>query len=292
MAARSISTASISFGLVTIPVRVYPAVTSSAGISFHLLHKKDNVRLKQQYVCPADGEIVPRSEMVKGYEHAKDEYVTFDDEELKALDEQATHGIEIAEFLPIEAVDPMYFERAYYLGPDKGGDKPFALLSEAMTEMGLSALAKHSARGQDYLVLVRPVDGRFVMQQLYHSDEVRPVQEVPAAERKVSEAELKLAKQLIEQIATKTFEPEKYEDQVRKRVKAAIAQKVKGRPVARVEARPTAKVFDLMEALRASLARKGAAQKELPVSKATPPAAAQRKSKGGRGVAATHRKAS
>ena len=132
MAARSISTATISFGLVTVPVRVYPATRLSAGLSFHMLHAKDKVRLKQQYVCPKDDEVVSRSEIVKGYEYAKDKYVVFTNEELKALDEQATHGIEITEFLPADAVDPVYFEKAYYLGPDKGGEKAFSLLAEAM----------------------------------------------------------------------------------------------------------------------------------------------------------------
>src|SRR6185503_11169255 len=148
MAARSIATGTVSFGLVTIPVRLYPATKASAGLSFHLLHRKDAVRLKQQYICPEDEEIVPRSEMVKGYEYAKGQYVTFSDEELKALDEKVTQGIEIAEFVPAEAVDPVYFEKTYYLGPDRGGDKPYALLTAAMTDMKLLALAKYAARGK------------------------------------------------------------------------------------------------------------------------------------------------
>src|SRR5437762_9547506 len=134
MAARAFSSGTLSFGLVTVPVRVYPAVTPSAGISFHLLHKKDSTRLRQQYVCPEDGEIVERKDMVKGYEFAKDQYVTFTSEELKALDEKATQGIEITEFVPADAVDPVYFERAYYLGPDRGGEKAYGLLARAMKE--------------------------------------------------------------------------------------------------------------------------------------------------------------
>jgi DNA end-binding protein Ku len=259
MAARSISTGAITFGLVTVPVRVYPAVSASAGISFHLLHAKDNVRLKQQYVCPRDGAVVPRSEMVKGYEHAKERYVVFTDEELKALDAQATQGIEIAEFVPQDAVDPAYYERAYYVGPDKGGDKPFALLSEAMKDMKLAAVARYAARGKDYLVLLRPAEDRMVMHQLYHSDEIRELSEVPAARREVGAAELRLARQLIEQITSDTFEPQKYEDEVRKRVKKLIQQKVQGRDIMgeKPAAARGAKVVDLMEALKASLEQKG-----------------------------------
>src|SRR5215813_1689590 len=147
MAARSISTGAITFGLVTVPVRIYPAISDAAGTSFHLLHAKDDVRLRQQFVCHVVGEVVPRSEMVKGYEYAKGRYVVFSDKELKALDQQATQGIEITEFLPQDAVDPIYYERSYYLGPDKGGDKAFALLGEAMKAMELVALARYAARG-------------------------------------------------------------------------------------------------------------------------------------------------
>ncbi len=261
MAARSIGTATISFGLVTVPVRVYPTVRVSAGISFHLLHAKDGVRLRQQYVCPEDGSVVPRSEMVKGYEFAKDRYVTFSDEELKALDERATHGIEITEFLPLDSVDPVYYERSYYLGPDKGGEKAYALLAEAMQQSGQAALAKYAARGKSYLVLLRAAGTRLVMQQLYHSDEVRPADEVPATTRASTDAELKLARQLIGQIATDRFQPDRYEDEVRKRIEKLIDQKVKGREITAEPAakRPKGQVVDLMEALRASLGKKGAA---------------------------------
>ena len=266
MAARSISTGAITFGLVTVPVRVYPAIASSAGVSFHLLHATDNVRLKQQYVCPEDEEVVPRSEMVKGYEYAKGRYVVFSAEELKALDQQVTQGIEITEFLPATAVDPVYFERSYYLGPDKGGDKAFALLCAAMQEMELAALARYAARGKDYLVLIRPYEDRMAMHQLYHSDEIRPVAEVPAARREVSAAEMRLARQLMDQVRAEAFAPEKYEDEVRKRVKKLIQQKVAGKDIteAPAQAPRTDKVVDLMEALKASLDRKGAGARRIP----------------------------
>jgi DNA end-binding protein Ku len=260
MAARSLSTATITFGLVTVPVRVYPATHHSAGLSFHLLHEKDNVRLKQQYVCPEDGEVVGRDEMVKGFEHRKGQYVVFSTKDLKALDEKATHGIEITEFLPEGAVPPVYYEKTYYLGADKGGDKAYSLLAEAMQQSGRAALAKYAARGKDYLVLLRADEGRLTMHQLYHSDEVRDVEDVPAPERRHSPAEIKLAQRLIEQIEAEAFRPEKYEDEVRKRVTRLIQAKVKGEDItAPAPERARGQVIDLMEALKASLARKGQA---------------------------------
>jgi DNA end-binding protein Ku len=276
MPARSISTGAITFGLVTVPIRVYPAIAGAAGVSFHLLHAKDNVRLRQQYVCPEDGEVVPRSEMVKGYEYAKGRYVVFSDKELKTLDQQATQGIEISEFLPQDAVDAVYYERSYYLGPDKGGDKAFALLAEAMKAMELVALARYAARGKDYLVLLRPFEGRMLMHQLYHADEIRPVAEVPAAARQVGASELKLARQLVEQITSRTFEPERYDDEVRQRVKKLIQQKVKGKDIgAAAPAAPrSGKVVDLMEALKASLGQKKGGQKAA-ASKRAPRAASR-----------------
>ena len=274
MAARSIATASISFGLVTVPIRIYPAVRVSAGLSFHLLHAKDHVRLKQQYICPKDEQVVPRSEMVKGFEYRKDKYVVFTDAELKALDEQATNGIEITEFLPKDAVDPVYYERTYYLGPDKGGEKGYSLLAQAMADVGEIALAKYAARGKSYLVLVRSTGDRLFMQQLYNSDEVRDINEVPVTARRNTEAEVKLARQLIEQITSDTFHPEKYEDEVRKRIEKLIQQKLKGKDITPApEERRPAEVVDLMEALKASLARNGAsARKAAPRADASRPA--------------------
>jgi DNA end-binding protein Ku len=258
MAARSIATASISFGLVTVPVRIYPATRASAGLSFHLLHEKDHSRLKQQYVCEKDGEVVARSEMVKGYEFAKGRYVTFTDEELKALDQKATNGIEIAEFVPAGSVDPVYFERSYYLGPDKNGAKAFSLLVRAMHETGLLAVAKYAARGKDYLVLLRPADERLEMIQLYNEDEVRSPSEVPVETRASTQAEVKLATRLIESIASKEFDPGKYGDEVRRRIQELIEAKVQGKDItAPAPQKRKAEVVDLMAALQASLARKG-----------------------------------
>jgi DNA end-binding protein Ku len=195
--------------------------------------------------------------MVKGYEYAKDKYVVFTNEELKALDEQATHGIEITEFLPADAVDPVYFEKTYYLGPDKGGEKAFSLLAEAMEEVDRVALAHYAARGKSYLVLLRAASGRLMMQQLFHSDEVRDASEVPGSSRPNREAEVKLARQLIDQISEEKFQPGKYEDVVRKRIDKLIRQKLKGKDIteAAPAERPKAEVIDLMEALKASLGK-------------------------------------
>jgi DNA end-binding protein Ku len=260
--ARAISGGTISFGLVSIPVKLYSATQPSAGISFHLLHDKCNTRLKQQYTCPLDGETVPREAMVKGYEFAKDQYVTFTPAELKAMEEKATQSIDIAEFVPEDKVDPVYLEKPYYLGPEKGGEKAYRLLAEAMRETGRSGLARYAARGKQYLVLLRPSEGAqgglgIVMHTLLYPDEVRPFADVPVPDATVREGELKLAKQLIEQIASDTFNPSQYEDDVRKRVQADIARKVEGKEIeAAPEQAEPARVIDLMEALKASLAGK------------------------------------
>ncbi|MDB4967187.1 MAG: hypothetical protein JWN44_2876 [Myxococcales bacterium] len=260
MAMRSMASATISFGLVSIPVRLYSATESSGAISFNLLHRPPcGSRLRQQYICIKEEVVVPRDEMVKGYEFQKGEYVTFSSDELKALEETATQTVDITEFVPLDKVDPVYFDRAYYLGPDKGGDKPYKLLARAMTETGRAALARYAARGKMYLVLVRPFEDKLVMQQLLYADEVRDIRDVPVGDAEVREQELKLAKQLVEQIARETFNPDAYEDEVKKRVEAQIQRKVEGQEIAvsHEEAKP-AQIIDLMEALKASLAKQPA----------------------------------
>ncbi|HEY3203292.1 MAG TPA: Ku protein [Thermoanaerobaculia bacterium] len=257
MSARSIASGTISFGLVSIPVKLYAASNASAAISFNLLHAKDSARLKQQYICTKDNEIVTRDQMVKGYEFSKDRYVTFTPEELKALEEQSTQSIEVVEFVPIEKVDPVYFDRSYYVGPDKGGAKAYALLSKVMQETGRVALARYAARGKQYLVMLRPADGGIVMQQLLYADEVRPFAEVPIESADVSPKELDLAKLLVEQRATDAFQPETYEDDVKKRVLGLIQKKVEGEEVSFAPPEVGGgQIIDLMEALKASLAKK------------------------------------
>src|SRR5688572_5884555 len=228
MAARPISSGMISFGMVSIPIRLYSAAESSSAISFNLLHNKCNNKLKQQYVCQTDYEIVPRDQMVKGYPYGKEKYIPFTEDEIKAVQEEANRAIEITEFVPLAKVDPIYFDGGYYLGPDKGGEKAYRLLSEAMRQTGRCALAKWAARGKQYLVLMRPVENGLIMQVLHYADEVRPFSEIPVGDAVVKEPELKLAVQLIDQIATDEFHPENYVDDVRPRHQEAIQRKGEG----------------------------------------------------------------
>jgi DNA end-binding protein Ku len=259
MAARSIASLTVSFGLVSIPVKLYSATEASRAISFNLLHKDCGSRLKQQYLCIKDEVPVAREDMVKGYEFAKDQYVIFTPEELKALEEAGTHTAEITEFVPISAVDPVYFDKAYYLAPDKGGAKPYALLARALQESERCALGRWAARGKQYIVMIRPVDGGLVMQQLLYAGEVRPIKDIEIPSTEVKEAELKLARQLIEQQASEQFDPASYTDEVRARVEGAVQKKIEGQQITLADAPEAgAQVIDLMDALRASLEKKPA----------------------------------
>jgi DNA end-binding protein Ku len=263
MPPRSIGNASISFGLVSVPVQLYSASESSATVSFNMLHKSCGTRLKQQYICPKDGGVVEKEDMAKGYEFAKGQYVLFSAEEIKALDEKATNSIDIAEFVPMAAVDRIYLEKVYYLGPDKGGDRAYRLLGEALKDTGRAALGQYSARGKQHLVLVRPLDGVLIMEQRHYAAEIRPASEVPHPQTPVKEAELALARQLIQQSATDEFHPENYHDTVRERVLEAIQSKVEGQEITSTEAEPAeTKIIDLMDALKASLAKRGSGPDE------------------------------
>src|ERR1041385_9083370 len=257
MPARSIATANISFGLVSVPVQIYSSAESKASVSFNMLHKKCGSRLKQQYICPKDNnEVVGREDTVKGYEFAKDQYVILSQEELKALEEKSTSTIDVIEFVPLDKVDREYMEKVYYLGPDKGGDRAYRLLAAALKESGKAALGQYAARGQQHLVLLRPQDNRLVMEQLHYSDELRPTSEVPVPEGDVKDTELKLALMLIDQTATEVFEPTKYMDTVRERVLETIQRKVDGQNIITEEvAGGGEKIIDLMEALKASLSK-------------------------------------
>jgi DNA end-binding protein Ku len=254
VAAQSIASLTISFGLVSIPVKLYAATEASSAISFNLLHKTCGSRLKQQYVCVKEDVLVPREDMVKGYEFAKDQYVMFSAEELKAMEEAGTHAADIVEFLPIEAIDPVYFDKAYYLAPDKGGAKPYALLTKALRESQRCAIGRWAARGKQYIVMIRPIEDGLVMQQLLYATEVRTIKDLEISQTDVKDAELKLARQLIEQQASDRFDPDKYTDEVRMRIDAAVQKKVEGHEITMTEAPGGgAQVIDLMEALRASI---------------------------------------
>ncbi len=255
--ARAVGSATIAFGLVSIPVKVYSSGVSEVGVRFNMLEEKTGARVKQQYVSSQTGEVVSRDEIIKGYEFSKGQYVTFTGEELKSFEVEANKAVEIQEFVPLAKVDPIYFEKAYYIGPDKGADRPYALLRAAMEKTGRAALAKYAVRGKQYLVLVRPVEEGIVMQQLRYADEIRAITDIPLGEGEVEEKELKLAVQLVEQIASDEFIPANYEDEVRSRIEEAIRAKVEGQEITAEPAEaPKAKIIDLMEALKASLGDK------------------------------------
>jgi DNA end-binding protein Ku len=266
MAARSIGSLTVSFGLVAIPVKLYTATQSANAISFNLLHKKDGSRLKQQYVCQKEGVVVDRDEIVKGYEFAKDQYVRFTPEEIKALEEVGTHSVEISEFVPIESVDPVYYDKTYYLAPDKGAAKPYALLTEALRQTGRCAVGRWATRGKGYIVILRPIGDVLAMQQLHYAADVRPASEVEVPKPEVKPAELKLAQQLIDQQAAAEFDPTAFKDETRARIEAAIQKKVEEGTEISVTERPPegeGKVIDLMDALRASLERSESARTQV-----------------------------
>src|SRR6266487_4233175 len=259
MSAHPLGSATLSFGLVSVPIKLFSTGESSAAISFNWLHKKDGARLKQQYVCSKDGDKVEKDEMVKGYEFTKGQYVIFKPEELKALEEKSTNTVEITEFVPADQVDRKYVEKSYFLGPDKGGDRAYRLLAEALKQTGRVAVGQYAARGKQYLIAVRP------------------------------EAAGLLMVQLVEQAASAAFQPDKYEDNVRKRVLEQIQRKVEGKEITEepTEA-PKTQIIDLMEALKASLKGKGATGERKPAKRvegkgAKTASAAKRKVGGARG---------
>jgi DNA end-binding protein Ku len=258
---RSIASLTISFGLVAIPVKLYSATVASERISFNLLRQKDGSRVKQQYVAVNDGKLVERSEMVKGYEFAKDQYVQFSAEELKALEDTTTHSIDIGQFVPLESVDPVYFDGTYYLAPDKGGGKPYALLATALRKTKQCAVGRWISRGKENIIVIRPLNEGLAMHQLHFQAEVRAIKDIGLEPAPVSDAELKLAEQLIAHLAAKRFDPNEYHDEFKERVEAAIQRKVAGKEVSLAEApqpRAGGNVIDLMQALRASLGEKAA----------------------------------
>jgi DNA end-binding protein Ku len=260
MPPHSIGSGTISFGLVSIPVRLYSA-TASGGVSFNLLHAKCGHRIRQQQHCPVCNEVVERSGLVKGYEFAKDQYARVTDEELKSVEGEASKVIDIAEFVPLPRVDPIYFEKTYYLGPDKGGEKAYRLLADAMDQTGRVALATFVMRGKESLVLVRPAQGGLILHTMYFADEVRDFGEIDKGQSaKIREGELELALRLIEDLSREEFRPEQYHDAHRERVLELVNQKIEGKEIIAVGPEvQRAQVIDLMDALKQSLARRAAA---------------------------------
>ncbi len=269
VAARAVSSGTISFGLVSIPVKLFTAA-SSEQVSFNMLHKKCNGRVKMQYICPTDNEVVERSDTTKGFEYSKGQYVLFSDEELKALEAARDNSIEITEFVPLASVDLVQVEKSYYLGPDKGGDKAYRLLSESMRGKDRVAVGRWAARGKEQLVLVRPHQDGLILHQLFYSNEVRAFSDVDTgATFTFSDKERDLAERLIEQLTSESFEAEKYHDAYSDRVKTAVEQKVQGQELLIAPEAPKAQIIDLFEALKKSLEAAEAAPK--------PPAKAQAK---------------
>jgi DNA end-binding protein Ku len=287
MSARAIASSTISFGLVSLPVKLYATGQSASKISFNYVHEKCGSRLRQQYICPKCDVVVEKDEIVKGYEFAKDQYVLFTPEELDAIETPRSEGIEITEFVPADEVDPVYWERSYYLGPDKGGARAYRLLAAALRETDRVAIARYAARGKMYLVMVRPMNGEggLVMEQLRYADEVRDFSEVPVEDGDVAKPELKLAMQLVEQSASDSFEPEKYHDQVREQMMEMIQKKVEGEEITAAPATEAAQpqIIDLMSALKASLSeedRKPAARASKKAAKSEKKAARKKTARG------------
>ena len=259
MPARAIDTATIAFGLVSIPVKIYSTSEPTHEIHFHLIHEGCGERLKQQYVCPRHG-VVERDEMTKGFELTKGNFVELEKDELKALEAVASDEIAIREFVPASAIDPIFVDRTYYLGPDKGGDRAYALLRDALEDAELVGVAAYSARGKQYITMVRPFEDGLAMHQLRYADEVKPWSEVPLGKLpKAAASELKLASQIIDQLQHDTFDASQYEDEVKERVRKLIAKKAKGGEIVAAPEAPKPVVTDLMEALKASLAGAGKA---------------------------------
>jgi DNA end-binding protein Ku len=283
MAAHSIGSGTLSFGLVSIPVKMYTAA-SSAGVAFNLLHAKCGSRIRQQQTCPACNEVLERSALVKGYEFSKDQYVRFTDEELKSLEGEASQSIDIAEFVPLEQVDPIYFEKTYYLGPDKGGDKAYRLLCDAMMQTERVALAKFVMRGKESLVLVRASQDGLMLHTMYFADEVRDFGEIDkGSNATVKPGELELAQRLIEELTGAKFEPERYHDEYRLRVLSVVESKVEGKEITAMGPQvQRTQVIDLMDALKQSLegrvAKEGQSRAKKPAkAKRAAPAVKERK---------------
>lgn len=283
MPPHSLGSGTISFGLVSIPVKMYTAA-SSGGVRFNQLHAKCDNRIKQQLFCPVDNVVVDRADIVRGYEFVKDQYVRVTDEELKAVEGESSQIIDIAEFVPLPKVDPIYFEDTYYLGPDKGGEKSYRLLADAMAKSDRVALAKFVMRGKESLVLIRPSQHGLMLHTMYFADEVRDFAEVDKGESaKIKNGELELAVRLIDELSNDEFKPEQYQDEYRSRVLDMINQKVEGKEVTPVGPQvQRAQVIDIMDALKKSLAKRGSQEKKPAVKAKRAAPAPERKAQAAR----------
>jgi DNA end-binding protein Ku len=270
----------LTFGLISMPVRMTTAARGER-ISFNQLHKECHSRLKQPLFCPVHNRIVERSEVVKGYEYEKDQYVLFSEDELDKIEPPSARVMEILEFVKLDDMDPLYFDASYYLAPEDAGVKAYKLLMSAMQESGYGAIAKLTMHQREHIVIVRPGTKGMTLHTMFYSNEIRAAESVPTDKVEVKDQEKKLAQQLIESLAA-PFEPQKYRDEYQENVKAMIAAKLKGQEVTEVAQPHMAPVIDLMEALKKSLAEKQApavgtpaAETAAPVGKKPPARAVQ-----------------
>jgi len=271
--AASVWSGYLTFGLISMPVRLFSGARSS-GISFHMLHRDDLQRVKQQLYCPADNRVIERSEVVKGYEYRKDEYVVVEPEEIKKIEPKTAKTMEILEFVKASEVDPVYFESSYYMLPEEAGRRPYALLTKALEETEYYAIAKLTMHNREYTVIVRPHDGGMMLHTMYYAEEVREVEGFGAPDVELKEAEVKVAHQLIEALAAE-WEPEKFHDTFQDNLKNLIQTKLEGGKIAEVEKpKKLAPVVDLMSALKQSLAQMEGKKK--PAAAAGEAAAAKR----------------
>ncbi len=275
MAARSIGSGTISFGLVSIPFKLYTA-TSAKSVSFNMLHKTCGSRLKQQLLCSVENVVVDRADTVKGFEHQRDQYVTFTEEELKGMEAARTGALELQEFVPADSVDFLYIEKTYFIGPDKGGDRAYRLLSEALTRNEKLAVGRFAQRGKDNLVLIRPYKKGLILHEAYYADEVRSFDDVDTgATFDFKDIELDLADKLIEQLEKDAFDPSRFKDEWAEKVLAAVNQKVAGQEITAAPEAPKAQIIDLLEALKRSVAAAANTTKPEEVAPAKPPKKAE-----------------
>jgi DNA end-binding protein Ku len=250
--AASVWSGYLTFGLISMPVRLFSGARSS-GISFNQLHRTDHHRVKQQLICPLDNQVLERSEIVKGYEYRKDEYVIIDPDEIKKIEPKTAKTMEILEFVKTSEVDPVYFESSYYMLPEEAGRRPYALLTKALEESEFVAIAKLTMHNREYTVFLRPHKGGMMLHTMYYAEEVREVEGFGAPEVEIKEAEIKVAHQLIEALAGE-WDPEKYHDTFQENLKKLIETKLEGGEVQAVEQpKKLAPVVDLMAALKQSL---------------------------------------
>jgi DNA end-binding protein Ku len=254
MAARSTGSGTISFGLVSIPFKLFTA-TSPKSVSFNMLHKDCGSRLKQQLICPVHNSVVERADTVRGFEYARDQYVNFTEEELKSMEAARTGALELQEIVPADSVDFLYIEKTYFLGPDKGGDRAYRLLSEALERAKRVAVGRFAQRGKDNLVIIRPYKKGLILHECYYADEVRSFDDVETGGAfDFKPIELELAHKLVEQLEHDSFDPARFRDEWADKVAAAVEKKVAGEEVVTAPEAPKAQIIDLLEALKRSVA--------------------------------------